>query len=93
MPSQATLPSQNDVWGISPLRVESELTAQKRESWRRWGLSEQFGSVSDNSSGERTSVNSLMGSPSRRVDTVAKLTCFPEMDSTRAEIPRGFSSE
>jgi hypothetical protein len=34
MPSQATLPSQNDVWGISPLRVESELTAQKLESWR-----------------------------------------------------------
>jgi hypothetical protein len=54
MPSQATLPSLSDVWGILPLRVESELTAQKLESWRRWGLSEQFGPVSDNSSGERT---------------------------------------
>ena len=47
-------PSQSAVWGILPLRVESGLAAQKLESWRRWGLSEQFGPVGDNSSGERT---------------------------------------
>jgi hypothetical protein len=45
MPSQAMKPSQSNVWGISPLRIESELTAQKLEIWRRWGLSEQFGPV------------------------------------------------
>jgi hypothetical protein len=40
----------SDVWGILPLRFGSELTAQKVEIWRLWGLSEEFGSVGDNSS-------------------------------------------
>ena len=52
MQSQATLPSQSDVWGILPLRFESELTAQKLEIWRLWGLSEEFGPIGNNSTAE-----------------------------------------
>jgi hypothetical protein len=40
----------------------------------------------------RSEQNKGRRSPSRRVDTVSKLTRFPELDSTRAEIPRGFLS-
>jgi hypothetical protein len=68
-------PSQSDVWGILPLRFESELTAQKLESRRLWGLSEQFGPVGDNSSGERArreiidglAEQALIQSPNQRV--------------------------
>jgi hypothetical protein len=81
MPSQATLPSQSDVWGILPLRVGSELTAQKREIWRLWVCwsSSRLSAITPPVNAR--DVKSLMGSPSRRVDTVGKLTCFPEMDS------------
>src|ERR1700681_3299025 len=91
--SQATLPSQSDVAGILPLRFESELTAQKLEILRRWGLSEQFGPVGDSSPGERTRrelVDGLTGFLVRavaldtqvRIATIArKSTRFPEMDS------------
>ena len=64
MQSQATLPSQSDVWGILPLRFESELTAQKLEIWRLWGLSEEFGPVGNNSTGEcagREIIDELTG--------------------------------
>ena len=124
MKSQAMLPSQSDVWGILPLRFESELTAQKLEIWRLWGLSEEFGPVGNNSTAEcagREIIDELTGflvcavaldtqvriatsarrghravldarnktkgrsSPSRRVDTVGKLTCFPERTHARRE--------
>jgi len=64
MQSQATLPSQSDVWGILPLRFESELTAQKLEIWRLWGLSEEFGPVGNNSTAEcagREIIDELAG--------------------------------
>src|SRR5260370_41527586 len=52
MQSQATLPSQSSVWGILPLRFESELAAQKLEIWRLGGLSEEFAPIGNNSTGE-----------------------------------------
>src|SRR6267142_5385306 len=64
MQSQATLPSQSDVWGILPLRFESELTAQKLEIWRLWGLSEEFGPMGNNSTAEcagREIIDELTG--------------------------------
>ncbi len=78
MQSQATLPSQSDVWGILPLRFESELTAQKLEIWRLWGLSEEFGPVGDNSTGAcagREIINELTGFLVRAValDTQARI--------------------
>ena len=62
MQSQATLPSQSDVWGVLPLRFESGLAAQKLEIWRLWGLSEEFGSVGDNSTVNLRKMKSLMSS-------------------------------
>src|SRR5712671_6225352 len=53
MQSQATLPSQSDVWGILPVRFESELTAQKLEICRLCGLLEEFGPAGGNYTGER----------------------------------------
>ena len=67
--SQATLASQSDVWGMLPLRFESELTAQKLEIWRLWGLSEEFGPVGNNSTGEcagREIIDELTGFLVRR---------------------------
>jgi hypothetical protein len=46
------------------LRLESELTAQKREIWRLWGLSKEFGLVGNNSTGEcagREIIDELTG--------------------------------
>ena len=79
MQSQATLPSQSDVWGILPLRFESELTAQKLEIWRLWGLSEEFGPIGNNSTGEcagREIIDELTGFLVRAValDTQAPIT-------------------
>jgi len=78
MQSQATPPSQSDVWGMLPLRFESELTAQKLEIWRLWGLSEEFGSVGENSTGEcagREIIDELAGFLVRAValDTQARI--------------------
>src|SRR5882672_11083980 len=69
MQSQATLPSQSDVWGILPLRFESELTAQKLEICRLCGLLEEFGPAGGNytvSAKNRKSLRSSLESSCRR---------------------------
>ena len=62
MQSQTTLPSQSDVWGILPLRFESELTAQKLEI-RLWGLSEELDLSATTPSVSARLVKPLMSSP------------------------------
>src|ERR1700738_1733887 len=63
MQSQATLPSQSDVWGMLPLRFESELTAQELEIWRLWGLSKEFCLSATTPPVSAPDVKSLMSSP------------------------------
>jgi hypothetical protein len=86
-------PSQSNVWGILLLRVESGLTAQKLEIWRRWGLSEQFGPVGDNSPGERTRRELVDGLAEQARRYSRQINVFSRNGLARAEIPRGFSSQ
>ena len=57
---QSEVPSQSFVWGVLASRIQSELTLQKSEIWRRSGLLEEYGGPADGDMYRERDLNALI---------------------------------